>query len=158
MIVYDLACDNAHRFEVWFRSSSDYTDQCERGLVQCPHCGSKDVAKAPMAPAVGAKGNRQQVAKSDTQTNTPEPVEGGKLPEKIKAAMTALAKAQAESIKDSTWVGEDFAKQSREMHYGERDEALIHGRATKKEVEGLVDEGIGIAPLLVPVVPPDEAN
>ena len=153
MIAYDLSCDNAHLFEVWFRSSGDYADQRERGLVMCPHCGSTDIAKAPMAPAISAKGNRG----ADTPAKN-SPVEGGKLPEKVKAAMAALAKAQAESIKDSTWVGEDFAKQSREMHYGERDEKLIHGRASAKEARDLLEEGVGVAPLLVPVVPPDEAN
>lgn len=55
-------------------------------------------------------------------------------------------------------MGKDFAAQSREMHYGERDEKLIHGRATKEEALDLIEEGIGIAPLLVPVVPPEEAN
>ena len=153
MIAFDLSCENAHLFEVWFRSSGDYADQRERGLVMCPHCGSTEVVKAPMAPAVSSKGNRQSERTVDRPT-----VEGGKLPDKVKAAMAALAKAQAESIKDSTWVGEDFARQSREMHYGERDEKLIHGRASASEAKDLLEEGIGIAPLLIPVVPPEEAN
>lgn len=157
MIVYDLACENAHRFEVWFRSSTDYAEQQERGLVSCPHCGSLDVAKAPMAPAVPAKGNMRPTVPAVANTAEP-PVEGGKLPEKVKAAMAALAKVQAETIKESTWVGEDFAKQSREMHYGTRDAKLIHGRATREEAKDLIEEGVGIAPLLVPVVPPDEVN
>jgi len=158
MIVFDLACDNAHRFEVWFRSSSDYADQCDKGLVSCPHCGSQQVTKAPMSPAVPAKSNARAVTPAQSDAVQIPPVEGGQLPEKVKAAMTALAKAQAETIKDSTWVGGDFAKQSREMHYGERDEKLIHGRATKEEAKDLIEEGVSVAPLLVPVVPPEEAN
>ena len=59
MIVYDLCCDAGHRFEGWFGSSTDYTGQRERGLVACPQCGSGAVEKAPMAPAVPRKGNRQ---------------------------------------------------------------------------------------------------
>ena len=157
MIVYDLVCDNAHRFEVWFRSSTDYADQQEKGFVSCPHCGSQNVTKAPMAPAVPAKGNARSPVPSAVEAAEPK-VEGGKLPEKVKAAMAALARVQAETIRDSTWVGADFAKQSREMHYGDRDEKLIHGRATREEARGLIEEGVGIAPLLVPVVPPEEAN
>ncbi|MEC8179853.1 MAG: DUF1178 family protein, partial [Pseudomonadota bacterium] len=61
MIVFDLSCDNGHRFEGWFRSSSDYEDQGARGLIACPHCGSGEVGKAPMAPAVPAKGNARKV-------------------------------------------------------------------------------------------------
>ena len=33
MIVYDLHCDNGHRFEGWFGSSADYERQSEVGLV-----------------------------------------------------------------------------------------------------------------------------
>ena len=52
MIVFDLSCDAGHRFEGWFGSSEDYAGQQRRGLVSCPRCGSADVDKAPMAPAV----------------------------------------------------------------------------------------------------------
>jgi hypothetical protein len=44
------------------------------------------------------------------------------------------------------------------MHYGEADETPIHGRATRDEAEEMVAEGIAVAPLLVPVAPPDELN
>jgi hypothetical protein len=40
MIVYDLVCTAAHRFEAWFGSSGDYDDQQQRGLLECPICGS----------------------------------------------------------------------------------------------------------------------
>ena len=44
------------------------------------------------------------------------------------------------------------------MHYGERDAAIIHGQATRSETEDLLEEGIMIAPLLIPIAPPDEVN
>ncbi|HCJ80256.1 MAG TPA: DUF1178 domain-containing protein, partial [Erythrobacter sp.] len=47
---------------------------------------------------------------------------------------------------------------AREMHYGESENAPIHGRATRDEAEDMVAEGIAVAPLLVPVAPPDELN
>lgn len=158
MIVFDLACSNSHRFEGWFRSSADYDDQCANGLLQCPQCGCEQVAKAPMAPAVPAKSNtRREIVSQPEQAA----VSGGSeqaLPAKLVEAMKALAKVQAETIKDSTWVGEEFARQSREMHYGERDEALIHGKATPKQAQELLEEGIAVAPLLIPVVPPEKLN
>ena len=64
MIVYDLICDHGHRFEGWFGSSGDYAEQRERGLVSCPQCGSGEVTKAPMAPAVPAKGNTREEARA----------------------------------------------------------------------------------------------
>lgn len=158
MIVFDLACSHSHRFEGWFRSSEDYADQLANGLLQCPQCGCEQVGKAPMAPAVPAKSNGRTEIVAQPK---PAAVSGGSekaLPTKLVEAMKALAKVQAETIKDSTWVGEEFAKQSREMHYGERDEALIHGKATPKEAQELLEEGIAVAPLLIPVVPPDKLN
>lgn len=148
MIVFDLSCAGGHRFEGWFASAAAYDDQRGRSLVRCPHCGSVEVGKAPMAPAVPAKGN----AKSDRQSVI------GKLPPKVAQAMRALSEAQARALKDSTWVGERFAEESRAMHYGEREHATIHGQATREEAIALADEGIAVAPLPFPVAPPDELN
>jgi hypothetical protein len=44
------------------------------------------------------------------------------------------------------------------MHYGERTHEPIHGQATADEARELIDEGIEVAPILFPVVPPGEAN
>ena len=52
MIRYALACDNGHAFESWFPGSSDYEDQRARGLLSCPLCDSREVAKQIMAPAI----------------------------------------------------------------------------------------------------------
>ncbi len=154
MIVYDLACHEGHRFEGWFGSSADYEDQRARGLLACPSCGSGEVAKAPMAPAVPAKGNsRQEVLPPESRpmANTP-------MPPEMHKALAALAKAQAEALKQSTWVGDKFAEESRKMHYGERDEAPIHGQASLAEARALIEEGVPVAPLPFPVAPPEKLN
>ncbi len=58
MIVFDLHCrDGGEIFEAWFRSSADYEQQREAGLVECPYCQSANVEKAPMAPRVPRKGS-----------------------------------------------------------------------------------------------------
>lgn len=153
MIVFDLSCDHGHRFEGWFGSSKDYADQKERGLLACPECGSDSVDKAPMAPAVAAKANAAPAPRRDTAQ-----MATGEMPAAVKAALETLAKAQARALETSTWVGDKFAEKAREMHYGEADETPIHGRATKDEAEDMLAEGIAVAPLLVPVAPPDELN
>ena len=39
MIVFDLQCrDGGETFEAWFRSSADYDEQLQAGLVECPFC------------------------------------------------------------------------------------------------------------------------
>ena len=150
MIVYDLSCASGHLFEGWFGSSADYASQRERGLVACPQCGSGAIDKAPMAPAVPMKGNRQ--------AGTKQHVAGGALPLEAAAMLRKLAEAQAEALKSSTWVGEAFAEQSRAIHYGEREGSAIHGQASPDEAKALLDEGITVMPLLFPVAAPDELN
>ena len=77
---------------------------------------------------------------------------------RLQAAMQTIASAQAEALKSSQWVGEKFAEDARAMHYGEKDAAPIHGRATRDEAEALIEEGIAIAPVLFPVAPPEDLN
>jgi hypothetical protein len=159
MIVFDLHCAQGHRFEGWFGSSSDYEDQSARGLVTCPECGSAQVGKAPMAPSVGAKGNTVPDRPAQpARSGEDQPVANVEMTPEVKAALSALHKAQQKALKDSTWVGKDFASQSRAMHYGERDHAAIHGQASLEEAKELIDEGVPVAPLPFPVAPPDELN
>ena len=158
MIVFDLHCDAGHRFEGWFGSSSDFEDQRERGLVTCPECGSPEVGKAPMAPAVPVKGNSARSEPVASRAGEPHPVSNTPMPAEVREAMQALAKAQAKALEKSTYVGDKFAEQSREMHYGERDEAPIHGKATLEEAKSLVDEGVPVAPLPFPVATPEDLN
>ena len=162
MIVFDLECGGGtHRFEGWFKSSDDFARQRQRGLVACPQCGSGDVAKAPMAPRLARKGNQLAAPAPEAQPEAPAKLPtmaSPKLPPEAAAMIHPLAALQAEAIKESRWVGDKFAEESRAMHYGERDAATIHGQATREEAEELWDEGIVIAPLLIPVAPPDEVN
>ena len=154
MIVYDLACDGGHRFEGWFGSSEDYAAQHAGGLVTCPQCGSAEVAKAPMAPAVPKKGNQMPERKAGPDAAMMR----GALPPEVAEALQKLAEVQAKALEKSTWVGEDFAELTREMHYGEREPELIHGRAAADEAMELIEEGIAIAPLPFPVTAPEELN
>jgi len=155
MIVLDLSCAVGHRFEGWFGSSADYDDQQARGLLECPHCGSGAVSKAPMAPAVPSKGNQRQEV---LPPQAAQPMANTPMPPQVQQALAALAKAQAEALKRSTWVGDKFAEESRAMHYGERDEAPIHGQATLAEAKALIEEGVPVAPLPFPIAPPDKLN
>lgn len=145
MIVFDLKCSGDHVFEVWFKSSGAYEEQRAQGLIACPYCGDASVTKAVMAPAVAAKGN--QVAE--------KPRAGA---EAFKAALAAMAQLQARQLESSQWVGTAFAEKARAMHQGEAPETPIHGQATLQEAKALVEEGVPVAPLLVPVIPPQARN
>lgn len=151
MIVFDLRCGAGHVFEAWFGSSADWEGQRARGLVSCPLCGDADIAKAVMAPAVPRKGN--------ASANEGElPMAGGSDDARRKALIAALAQAQARALEGSDWVGGDFARRARAMHEGEEDHRPIHGQATLDEARSLVDDGVAVAPLPLPIVPPDAKN
>jgi hypothetical protein len=133
MIVFDLQCGgDCGTFEAWFRSTADYEEQRAGGLVQCPVCQSANIDKAPMAPRVPRKGSDNPIAK--------------------------LAAIQAEMLKDSRWVGDQFTETARAMHCGEIESAQVHGNATLEQAQSLADDGIPIAPLPLPVTPPSQVN
>jgi hypothetical protein len=133
MIVFDLQClDGAETFEAWFRSSADYEEQLAAGLVQCPFCESSRIAKAPMAPRAPRKS--------------------------ANSALAEIAAVQAEMLKDSRWVGDEFAETARAMHCGEVEAEQVHGNATLAQAKSLADDGVPIAPLPLPVVPPAQVN
>lgn len=52
MIVYRLKCDLNHRFDAWFQSGASFEEQQKQKLLECPHCGSTGISKAPMSPRI----------------------------------------------------------------------------------------------------------
>ena len=140
MIVFDLRCGGGHVFEAWFASGAAYEEQRAAGQVACPLCSDTAVQKAAMAPAVPTKGN------------------AGPPPATVKAFIAKLAAEQSKALQKSTWVGSAFPARARAMHAGEETHAVIHGQATLAEAKALVDDGVPVAPLPLPVVPPEKVN
>ena len=138
MIVFDLKCGGGHVFEAWFASGAAFDEQAAAGQVRCPLCDDAQVAKAVMAPRIPAKTNSR--------------------PADVKTAMRALAAAQAKALEGSEWVGNAFPDRARAMHAGDEAHAPIHGQASLAEAKALVDEGVAVAPLPLPVTPPERLN
>lgn len=134
MIVFDLRCANAHVFEAWFGSTTDYESQRERALIGCPVCGDTDIGKAVMAPAVSPKGNQRIEAPAAAHA-----------PEEVKTMLAALAAVQAKVEESCDYVGDRFADEARAIHLGEVEARGIYGEATASEAEALREEGIEIA-------------
>ena len=138
MIVFDLRCrDGCAVFEGWFDSGEDFAQQSERGLVQCPYCGTAMVEKAPMAPRVSRS---------------------AAVPSEVKEKIAELAALQSKLLNNSEWVGSDLPDTARAMHLGEMEPRAVHGQASANEAKSLIDEGVPILPLPLPVVPPDQVN
>ena len=128
MIKYQLLCAREHEFEGWFRDSADFDDQVDRGLLECPSCGSDEVRKAVMAPAIA----RRKRGSSDAIKRD---------------IMQAMNRARDYVEKNFDYVGEKFPEEARKIHYGETEERGIYGEATRKDVKELVEEGVKVAPL-----------
>lgn len=160
MIVFDLACAPAgHVFEIWFGSSSDYEGQKARGLVTCPYCGATDVDKAVMAPNVAAKGNQRSTASLPVPaSDAPVPAATMPSPEQFKELVSKLAEVQTKMLEGSDYVGGKFAEEARSMHFGEQDSRPIHGETSSDEAKALIEEGIAVAPLPLPVRRPGREN
>jgi hypothetical protein len=156
MIRYALACDNGHDFESWFPSSASYDAQAERGLVECPLCGSAKVEKQLMTPSLGRKGAskaepERQVALPAATPSAPAPMA---LLSEREQAVRAMLKAVREHVtKTADYVGGGFAAEARKMHYGEIDHRSIYGEANPAEAKALIEEGIEVHP--IPILPDD---
>ncbi|MBB3772254.1 hypothetical protein FHS55_002866 [Angulomicrobium tetraedrale] len=168
MILYRLHCAQDHDFESWFRDSAAYDGQKARGLVTCPVCGSADVDKAIMAPALGRGTRKRDVeavpaeASSAPAAATAVPVAAepsaqpvALMSEREQHVRAMLRAVRAHVIAHSDYVGDEFARLARRMHEGEEEQRAIHGEATPDEVRALVEDEIEVLPL--PVLP-DERN
>ena len=162
MIAFDLNCSNGHRFEGWFASSEDYSKQQSSGLLACPVCNDITVQKALSVPHVPKKGNQRSVAVPIADVAAPAaaaaPAKTDALPPAVVEFVQKLAVAQTEMLKQSQWVGGQFAETARAIHYGEEADRIIHGETSADEAKALMEEGVQVAPLLFPVVPPSAKN
>lgn len=183
MIRYTLTCELNHGFEGWFRNSEDFDAQCADALVACPVCGSSDVQKGLMAPAVATARTRQahheaakaeatctpaDVVSSESPASTgpaaPEVVPEAQSPQQTmlvprdvqqKELIEALRSLRQRVVESSDYVGKSFSEEARKMHYGEVEERGIYGETTLEDAEALAEEGIAV--MALPVLP-DEKN
>ena len=144
MKVLDLQCAHGHTFEGWFASEDDFLSQCERAMVQCPLCGDAAVQKKLSAPRLNLSTGRQD--KSATEI---EMIGQAAPAPSISAAWLELSRRIAANTDD---VGAHFAEEARKMHYGETEERAIRGKATVDEARALLEEGIEILPVVLPLV------
>ena len=148
MIRYSLKCSNGHRFDGWFASAAAYDALRAAGHVVCTQCGTAEVEKALMAPAVrparkaAAAPEPATVSAAPAQTAGAASLQAPQSP--LEQALTALRRTVEEN---SDYVGMDFATEARAMHAGTAPERPIHGEARLDEARALLEEGIPVTPL-----------
>lgn len=130
MILYSLACIGDHEFEAWFSNSEGYDSQRKRKLIECPVCGSTDVRKQIMAPAVKDSGEKRA---------------------KVFAQVAGEIRQHIAETHD--YVGDGFADEARAMFYGETEHRPVWGEVTPEVAEELRDEGVPALPIPKPFTP-----
>ena len=147
MIVYDLSCDNAHRFEGWFNSVDDFDAQVANEQIGCPVCGSVDITRQLSAPYVNAGSTTE--------------------PEQSQANQTAIAGIDYDHLRrkfveyvlnNTEDVGSSFPEEARKIHYEEEPKRPIRGEASQEEVMELHEEGVDVFPVPGLPDPPDKVH
>lgn len=147
MIVFNLGCEQGHRFDGWFGSADDYESQQRRGLLECPVCGDKAIVKHLSAPRLNLGTGSEPPAEGPTPTaNVPVTSEAAERMRML-AAQTAFYQHLRSMLDRSDDVGERFAEEARKIHYKETPERQIHGMTTRDEALELLEEGVSVLPL-----------
>jgi hypothetical protein len=162
MIVFNLGCQQGHRFDGWFGSSDDYDSQQARDLLECPVCGDKAIVKHLSAPRL----NLGAATAGEPVTPASEPTTGAGVPvtgeaaERMRmfAAQTAFYQHLRAMLEHSDDVGDRFAEEARKIHYNETPERQIHGVTTRDEAIELLEEGVSVLPLPFAVKRKGELN
>jgi hypothetical protein len=134
-IKYNLICiEEQHKFEGWFPSIEEFENQLANGKLVCPICDSR-VRRDVMAPAIKKK-TRKKSKKEEMNLHGENFTMGGR-------ARTLLKQIQKHVEKNYENVGNNFAKEARKAHKGQRDEEF-YGTPSEKEAQQLINEGIDL--------------
>lgn len=140
MIQYALKCADGHKFDSWFQSADAFDKLQGAGMVTCAVCGSSDISKHLMAPAV--RPARKGAAKEDGMPVAPGPLSAPASP-----AEQMVAELRRKVEANSEYVGSNFANEARAMHDGEAPERSIYGEARLDEAKKLLEDGVPVMPL-----------
>ncbi|MFN3992458.1 MAG: DUF1178 family protein [Tabrizicola flagellatus] len=149
MIRYSLRCGNDHGFDSWFKGADAFAALQSAGQVACPVCGSTEVRKDLMAPAVrpARKSASRPQHGDDDRPDLSAPAS------ELEAQIAALRRQIEEN---SEYVGMNFATEARRIHAGEAPGRAIHGEARPEEARAMIEEGLPVAPL--PFLPSRKVN
>ena len=155
MKVYNLSCPLQHRFEGWFASESDFSDQQAKSMLSCPVCDSAEIVRLPSAPYLGSsaketssvtlpavpegQGQANITGLNDALKLTPE--QRHEFQEKMQSTMLKVVRDIMSKTED---VGDSFVEEARKIHYQEAPERSIRGVATPDQAAELIDEGIEV--------------
>lgn len=147
--VFDLSCEQSHHFEGWFSSADDFEQQRERGLIECPLCGSRQVRKLLSAPRLNlVHGRKADEVQALAERAGPSQPDAGK-PD-VRALQGQLMRGLRKLMAETEDVGERFVEEARRIHFNEAPARPIRGSASPEETRALREEGIDVVTLPLP--------
>ena len=124
---YKLKCECGQTFESWFSNSSEFDSLLKKKLIKCIYCESSKIKKTVMAPNLANKSNK--IYKKT------------KVEKNIKKQLASFRKYVEKNCK---YVGENFSREARSIHYDKKTSKGIYGKATPEETSELLEEGIEV--------------
>jgi hypothetical protein len=134
VIIYDLRCQNGHKFEGWFKDREAFEKQKADRLIACPVCKSIHAEVVPSSVAIMSR---------DSSPAAQKPVEG-------LSPLKTLKEFQEYIRKNFDNVGDKFAEVALRIHQGEEEGRNIRGTTTQSEEETLREEGVTFVKLPLP--------
>ena len=148
MKVLDLNGACGHVFEGWFGSEDDFLDQLNRGLLECPMCGDRQITKRLSAPRLNLSRSAEPSPPTTTTAPVARPYPSSTAPvEGLPAVQAAWWRAVREVAAKTEDVGDQFAQEARRIHQGTSPARGIRGRATVEDAQALLEEGVDVLPL-----------
>jgi hypothetical protein len=134
VIIFDLKCENGHKFDGWFKDRQSFDEQNSKKLVACPICSSSRVDIVPSSITIMGKDSRSV----------------SKVEEKEISPFKALQSFYQYIDKNFQDVGNQFAEVALKIHLGEEEKRNIKGTTTPQEEENLREEGVQFIKIPVP--------
>ena len=134
MIIFDLQCENGHKFDGWFKDRRSFDEQNEQKLVACPICNCPKVNIVPSSITIMGKDSRAAVRPEGKDINPAK----------------ALQMLHQYIDKNFENVGDKFAEVALRIHYGEEENRNIRGTTTPQEDDNLKEEGVKFIKIPIP--------
>jgi hypothetical protein len=134
VIIFDLQCENGHKFDGWFKDRAAFNEQNLQHLITCPICNCPKVDIIPSSITIMGK---------DSRTDS-------KLKEKDISPQKAMQLLHQYIDKNFEDVGDKFAEVALKIHYGEEESRNIKGRTTPQEDDNLKEEGVRFIKIPIP--------
>lgn len=143
MIRYALTCSEKHEFDSWFQSAEAYERLRSAGHINCAVCGSTQIEKLLMAPALRPGRKAGQPGKPALDSPVSD----------VERALVAMRRAIEAN---SEYVGMNFAAEARAIHDGDAPGRSIYGEARAEDAMKLIEDGVSVARL--PFLPRRKVN